>query len=93
MSVRRNPEGPYWTAVRAAERSILDAALRQTKGDVKRAAAALGLSRNWFVIRSRQLGLDMATYRRGRNVGGPPLTVARPAASTSSWLTAAIEDK
>lgn len=91
----RNPNGPYWRMLADAERQIIINALTATGGDVKRAAGALDINRNYLRMRCNVLEVDVDALRSG-NIGRPPAPQAPPAPPPStepgtSWLT--MEDK
>jgi hypothetical protein len=87
MPRRKNPNGPYWTALRAAERKIIWDALILTGGDLKAAARLLDIHRNYIRKRINTLNIDL-TLIRGGETAPPvePITTNKPATS-QSWLT------
>ncbi len=86
MPRRRNPNGPYWTALRAAERKILWDALVLSGGDLKAAARLLDIHRNYIRTRINALGIDIALLRAGGETPAEPVTTTKPVTG-QSWLT------
>lgn len=86
MPKKRNDNGPYWTALRAAERKIIWDALALTAGDIKAASRLLDVHRNFLRRRINALEIDVTLVREGEGAPLPtePVTTTKPA---SSWLT------
>ncbi len=62
-----NPHAPYWIALKAAEKRILQGAWDETKG-VTSAAAILGIDRQQFVERCRIVGVVLPVRGRARKL-------------------------
>lgn len=87
MPRRRNPNGPYWTALRAAERKILWDALVLSGGDLKAAARLLDIHRNFIRQRVKVLDIDLALLRADSAAPLPDEPVTTKPSIGQSWLT------
>ena len=87
MPRKKNPNGPYWTALRAAERKIIWDALALTKGDILNAARLLDIHRNYIRNRINYLGIDVALVREAiADLPVEPVTTQAVVAEPKSWL-------
>lgn len=62
MPVKKNPHAPYWLAIEAKKREIIEGALEATSGNITRAARALGIDRTYLAKKLQTLGIDRKAF-------------------------------
>lgn len=72
MPGQPNPNAPYWVQMRKYETELLGAALSAAGGEVQRAAALLGITRQMMARRCNELGLRVPKTRVQKVSGEAP---------------------
>ena len=64
MPRRRNNNGPFWLSTDTFHKRMIESALRDAEGEMRTAAARLGISRTHLYALCKRLVVDPKEYHR-----------------------------
>lgn len=63
MSAKRNENAPFWVALRAYEKRLIEDSLREARGIIVDAAALLGVDRTFLSKKIKGLGINPKEHK------------------------------